>query len=283
VSITAALYIIATPIGNLGDMSPRAVETLRAVDVIAAEDTLHSRVLFNHFAIHTPCFTVHEHNEAQVVGGLIERLIAGESVALISDAGTPLISDPGFRLVRAAREARIKIVPVPGPSALIAALSASGLPSDRFVFEGFLPARDAARRQSLERLKGEARTLIFYESPHRIKATLEDMIAVFGGDRRVVLARELTKLYETLLSDHLSALYERLIQDSNQQKGEMVVLVHGAEAESIDEAGLRAILEPLQAELPLKQAVALAVKISGLSKNSVYELALRLKAEAGEA
>lgn len=281
-SNTATLYIVATPIGNLADMSPRAVETLRTVDVIAAEDTRHSRVLFNHFAIQTNCIALHEHNESQVCHGLIERLSNGESVALISDAGTPLISDPGFRLVRAAQESGIRIVPIPGPSAVIAALSVSGLPSDRFVFEGFLPAKAAARRQALERLKGETRTLIFYESPHRIRATLEDMISVFGGARRAVLARELTKLYETILGDHLAGLCARVNEDTDQQKGEMVVLVHGAETASIDMTGLRAILEPLQAELPLKQAVSLATRISGLSRNTVYDLALQIKAETDE-
>jgi len=279
VSNTATLYIVATPIGNLADLSPRAVETLRTVDVIAAEDTRHSRVLFNHFAIQTPCIALHEHNESQVTDALIARLGGGESVALISDAGTPLISDPGFRLVRAAQEAGIRIVPIPGPSAVIAALSVSGLPSDRFAFEGFLPARGAARRQALEQLKDDTRTLIFYESPHRIEATLADMIAVFGGQRHAVLARELTKLYETVLNDDLSGLAERLAHDADQLKGEMVVLVHGAETVSADQGAIRTVLEPLVDALPLKQAVTLAVKITGVGRNTVYDLALQLKAE----
>jgi 16S rRNA (cytidine1402-2'-O)-methyltransferase len=282
VSNIATLYIVATPIGNLGDMSPRAVETLRTVAVIAAEDTRHSRVLFNHFAIQTPCVALHEHNESQMTEALTARLAGGESVALISDAGTPLISDPGFRLVRAAQEAGFKTVPIPGPSAVIAALSVSGLPSDRFAFEGFLPAKSAARRQALERLKGETRTLIFYESPHRIRATLEDMGSMFGGQRRAVLARELTKLYETVLNDDLSGLSERLARDPDQLRGEMVVLVHGAEIMTADERSIRTVLEPLVEELPLKQAVALTARITGVSRNAVYDLALRLRAESDE-
>jgi len=277
VSIAAALYIVATPIGNLADLSPRAVDVLRGADVIAAEDTRHSRVLFNQYAIHTHCIALHEHNEAQVLDGLIERLRTRESVVLISDAGTPLISDPGYRLVQAAQRAGIRVIPVPGPSALIAALSVSGLPSDRFIFEGFLPAKSVARRQVLERLAHEPRTLIFYESPHRITESLRDMAAVFGDGRRAVLARELTKLYETVLNDTLQGLYERVQADANQQKGEMVLLVHGAETQAIDASGLMAILEPLIDTLPLKQAVALAVKISGVNKNRVYETALKIK------
>lgn len=276
-SIAAALYIVATPIGNLADLSPRAVDVLRGADVIAAEDTRHSRVLFSHYAIQSRCIALHEHNEEQVLSGLIERLQVGEAVALISDAGTPLISDPGYRLVLAAQQAGIWVIPVPGPSALIAALSVSGLPSDRFIFEGFLPAKSSARRQVLERLAHEPRTLIYYESPHRIQESLLDMITVFGGERRAVLARELTKLYETVLNDTLQGLYDRVRADVNQQKGEMVVLVHGAEIQAVDESGLRTILEPLIDALPLKQAVALAVKISGANKNKVYELALNIK------
>lgn len=281
-SNTATLYIVATPIGNLADLSPRAVDTLQGVNVVAAEDTRHSRVLFRHFAIHTPCIALHEHNEPQAVATLLERLAAGESVALISDAGTPLISDPGFRLVRAAQQAGVRIVPIPGPSAVITALSVAGLPSDRFAFEGFLPAKAGARRQALERLRDEERTLIFYESPHRISATLADMIAVFGGQRRAVLARELTKRFETVLRDDLAGLAARLAQDADQLRGEMVVLVHGAEAVAADQDSLRAVLQPLVEELPLKQAVALAVRITGLGKNAVYDLALQLRSEAGE-
>jgi len=277
VSITAALYVVATPIGNLADMAPRAIEVLRDVAVIAAEDTRHSRVLFNQFAIHTHCIALHEHNEEHVVSGLIGRLQSGESVALISDAGTPLISDPGYRLVQAAQQAGVRIVPIPGASALIAALSVSGLPSDRFVFEGFLPAKSGPRRQLLQKISKETRTLIFYESPHRIVDSLRDMAEVFGGERRAVLARELTKLYETVLSGSLLDLCQQVEADANQQKGEMVVLVQGAEEQDMGEVGLRLVLEPLLEALPLKQAVALAVKISGVKKNVVYDLALKIK------
>ena len=188
-----------------------------------------------------------------------------------------MISDPGYRLVLAAQQAGIRVMPIPGASALVAALSVSGLPSDRFIFEGFLPARSGARCQALQQLSNETRTLIFYESPHRIMESLQDMATVFGSDRPAVLARELTKLFETVLADTLQGLCQRVQADANQQKGEMVVLVHGAEPRGIDEAGLRAILEPLIGELPLKQAVALAVKISGMKKNVVYELALKIK------
>ena len=276
-SITASLYVVATPIGNLSDLSPRAVDILRGVDVIAAEDTRHSRVLFNQYAVQTRCIALHEHNEEHAVTGLVERLQAGESVALISDAGTPLISDPGYRLVLAAQQAGIKVVPIPGACAFIAALSVSGLPSDRFIFEGFLPARGGPRRQTLQQLATETCTLIFYESPHRILESLQDMAAVFGDERRAVLARELTKLFETVLADTLRGLCEQVQADVNQQKGEMVVLVHGAEEQDMDEAGLRVVLEPLLDELPLKQAVVLAAKITGVKKNVIYEIALRLK------
>jgi len=276
VSMSATLYIVATPIGNLADMSQRAIETLKGVDLIAAEDTRHSRVLFNQFGIQTPCCALHDHNEGQVVAGLIDRLHSGEAMALISDAGTPLISDPGYRLVAAAHQAGIKVVPIPGPSALITALSASGLASDRFTFEGFLPARASARRQVLEQLKTDPRTLIFYESPHRILASLEDMRAIFGGDRRSALARELTKLFETILSTTLDGLCQQLQQDANQQRGEMVVMLAGAEQQHQDGVAVDDVLRPLLADLPLRQAVALTVKITGLGKNQVYQRALAL-------
>lgn len=276
-SITAGLYVVATPIGNLADLSPRAIDVLRNVTIIAAEDTRHSRVLFNQFAIQTHCLALHEHNESHVLIGLIERLQQGESVALISDAGTPLISDPGYRLVLAAQQNGIKVMTVPGASAVIAALSVSGLPSDRFTFEGFLPAKGGPRRQALQQLSDETRTLIFYESPHRIVNCLQDMATVFGAERRAVLARELTKLFETVLTGSLTGLCQQLQADTHQQKGEMVVLVHGAAAQNREKMNLMAILKPLLDELSLKQAVSLAVKISGEPKNEVYELALKIK------
>lgn len=272
------LYVVATPIGNLGDMTPRAVEVLQQVDRIAAEDTRHSAGLMRHFAINTPMLSLHEHNERQKVATLLQRLQDGESIALVSDAGTPLISDPGYVLVREAQLAGIRVVPVPGASALIAALSASGLPTDRFSFEGFLPAKGGTRRKLLETLRQERRTLAFYESPHRILESLTDMAGVFGDTRRAVVARELTKTFETIRHDGLGNLLEWVRSDSNQQKGEFVVLVHGCEetGEAIDQEACR-IAGLLADELPLKQAAALAAKISGEKKNALYKYLLELQ------
>ncbi len=275
---TGCLYVVATPIGNLGDMSPRALEVLAGVDLIACEDTRHSARLLNHFAIKTPTLAYHEHNERELCGRLVERLRTGASMALISDAGTPLVSDPGYHLVRTAREAGCRVVPVPGPSALIAALSASGLPSDRFVFEGFLPARPGARRQQLEALASDTRTLIFYESPHRIVASLRDMAEIFGFDRQAVIARELTKRFETIHGGELGALIDWMEADSDQRKGEFVVMVRGgeqADGRAIDAEAER-ILRVLLEELPLKQAAALAARITGLKKNALYQYGLNL-------
>ncbi|HHJ14634.1 MAG TPA: 16S rRNA (cytidine(1402)-2'-O)-methyltransferase, partial [Gammaproteobacteria bacterium] len=222
------LYVVATPIGNLGDMSTRAIEVLRQVVLIAAEDTRHSAGLLAHFGIDTPMQALHEHNEREQAPRLVQRMVEeGLELALISDAGTPLVSDPGYRLVRLARAAGVSVVPVPGPSALIAALSASGLPTDRFVFEGFLPPKAAARRARLEKLLTEPRTLIFYESSHRILDSLRDMAAVLGASRHAVLARELTKQFETILDDSLEALAGRVETDADQRRGELVVLVEG--------------------------------------------------------
>lgn len=273
------LYVVATPIGNLRDMSERAVATLKSVARIAAEDTRHSARLLAHFGIDTPMVALHEHNEREVTPRLLERLAAGDDVALISDAGTPLVSDPGYCLVRAARAAGYRVVPVPGPAACIAALSVSGLPADRFVFEGFLPARSAARRSRLEALRAEERTLMFHESSHRIVDCLGDMADSFGADRPAVIARELTKLYETVKSGSLATLLAWLCADPDQRKGEFVVLVQGAAPPGDDalDAAARRTLEVLVAELPLKQAVALAAKITGISRNALYALALTLK------
>jgi len=272
------LYVVPTPIGNLGDMTPRAIEVLNQVDVIAAEDTRHSARLLQHFGIKTPALAYHEHNERQLCHKLVERILLGDSVALVSDAGTPLVSDPGYHLVRAAREAGVQVVPLPGASAMITALSASGLASDRFVFEGFLPAKSAARCQRLQALADDPRTLIFYESTHRIQASLADMAAVFGGDRQAVIARELSKRFETIHGDSLLALQAWLEADANQCRGEFVVLVQGATAvedEAVD-AEAKKVLTILMQELPLKQAAALAAKISGLKKNDLYRLGLSL-------
>jgi 16S rRNA (cytidine1402-2'-O)-methyltransferase len=268
------LWVVATPIGNLDDLSPRARSTLAEADLIAAEDTRHSAALLQHAGIATRCVALHEHNEREISGDLVERMRAGASVALISDAGTPLISDPGFRLVRAAREAGIVVSPIPGACAAIAALSAAGLPSDRFMFEGFLPPKSAARRAQLQTLRVETRTLIFYESSHRIVEAIEDMVAVFGGERRAVVARELTKLFETVLDGSLAELAARVVADPNQQRGEFVVLVAGA-GEDAAAARLvegRRVFDLLREELPPGRAAKLAAAISGASRKQLYSV-----------
>ncbi len=268
---------MATPIGNLDDMSVRALKVLREVALIAAEDTRHSLRLMQHFGIATPLAACHEHNERNEGGRFIEKLLAGEDVALISDAGTPLISDPGYHLVRQARAAGVPVVPVPGPCALIAALSAAGLPSDRFIFEGFLPAKAVGRKTRLEQLREEPRTLIFYEAPHRILECLQDMEVVFGGERPAVLARELTKTFETLKGLPLAQLRAFVEADGNQQRGECVVLVAGwSEPQGDDAIGseARRILGLLLEDLPVKRAAALAAEITGVRKNLLYQLAL---------
>ena len=272
------LYIVATPLGNLGDMTPRAVETLAQVQVIAAEDTRHSLPLLRHFGIVTPCIALHDHNERERSAELIIRLQAGESIALISDAGTPLISDPGYHLVRAVREQGVRVVPIPGPSALIAALSVSGLPTDRFIFEGFLPAKSAARQQRLEALRIEARTMIFFESGHRITESLNDMAHVLGLERLGVVARELTKIFETIQGDTLGGLCQWVQADPHQQKGEFVVLVQGAARVEDAETDVEAdrIVRILLKELPVKQAASLAAKITGQKKNFLYSRALKM-------
>lgn len=275
--MTSTLYIVATPIGNLADMSARAIEILKSVDIIAAEDTRHSRYLLDHFAINTPCLSLHNFNEQQRSSQLLAQLQQGKSIALISDAGTPLISDPGYHLVKSARECGIKIIPIPGPCAAITALSAAGLPTDRFVFEGFLPAKKSARLHALEQVKEETRTLIFYEAPHRIIELLETMITVLGSEREVVIARELTKLFETIKAGTLAEILTWIKADNNQQKGEFVVLVKGtAEKKPDTEKQLLNILNVLLSELPMSQAVTLAAKITGEKKNKIYELALEL-------
>ena len=274
------LYVVATPIGNLGDMVPRAVETLQTVALIAAEDTRHSSRLLSHFSIKTPCIAYHDHSDEARVEQLVARLQGGESIALISDAGTPLVSDPGYRLVRAARQAGIQIVPIPGACAMIAALSAAGLPSDRFAFEGFLPAKQVARCAQLQSLAADPRTLIFYEAPHRILETLQDMAQVFGAEREVVMARELTKTFETIKGDKVSELAVWVESDSNQQRGEIVLLVHGApkaDNEAMTPEQVHTMTVLLE-ELPVKQAAALGAKLTGLKKNFLYDWALQRQA-----
>jgi len=274
------LYVVATPIGNRDDITLRAIEVLRGVDRIVAEDTRHSRRLLDHLGVQRPMMSLHEHNEGEAAQRVIGLLRAGECLALISDAGTPLISDPGFPLIRACREQEIEVVPVPGPSALIAALSVSGLPTDRFRFEGFLARRRAARLAQLQDLVRESATLVFYESSHRIGEMLQDLVAVFGRARRSVLARELTKIHETVRAAPLGELLEWVEGDENQRKGEFVVLLAGAEAggegPSLD---VDRLLRILLDELPLRQAAALAARISGENRNALYRRALELGGE----
>lgn len=280
--VAGALYVVATPIGNLEDMSPRAVAVLGGVALIAAEDTRHSAPLLRHFEIATPMVALHEHNEREQSERLVARLRGGEAVALISDAGTPLLSDPGYHLVRAARAAGVRVIPVPGASAAIAALSVSGLPTDRFVFEGFLPAKTGARCARLAELATDPRTLIFYEAPHRIAASLDDMAQVLGPAREAVLARELTKLYETVHAAPLGELAGWVRNDPNQQKGEIVVLVHGAASRAAEDLSAEAtrVLTRLLDELPLKQAVAIAADLTGEKRNRLYQWAVDRQAAA---
>lgn len=271
------LYVVATPIGNLQDLTPRALEVLKAVSLIAAEDTRHSARLLQHFGVTTPTTACHDHNERDRSARLVERLLAGEDMALISDAGTPLISDPGFHLVRQAREAGVRVCPVPGACALIAGLSSAGLPSDRFAFEGFLPAKAHGRRQRIQALAGEQRTWMIYEAPHRLLECLEDLCDLLGAGRQVVLARELTKTFETIKGAPLSELVDWVRADADQQRGECVLVVEGApqvaDEDALDPEAER-VLEVLLEELPVKQAAALAARITGLKKNRLYQLAL---------
>lgn len=273
------LYVVATPIGNLEDMSPRGLRILREVDRIAAEDTRHSQRLLTHFGIGTPLISLHEHNERIRIQGLLAELRMGKSIALISDAGTPLISDPGYQLVKSARAEGLRVAPVPGPSSFLAALSVAGLPTDRFVFEGFLPAKPSARQARLENLEQEPRTLVFFEAGHRIQDSLAAMAAAFGGNRQAVVARELTKLFEEVKSDVLLELCKWIAADDNRRRGEFVILVQGAPepAEAAIGPEARRLLTVLLEELPVKKAAALAAKLSGLPKNALYARALELK------
>ncbi len=273
ISIVGILYVVATPIGNLQDLSLRAVETLKKVALIVAEDTRHCKVLLKHYGISTAVRSLHEHNEREQVQALVALLLQGQSLALISDAGTPLISDPGYYFVQQARAASVPVSPIPGPCALIAALSASGLPTDKFVFEGFLPMKAAAREKRLASLCNENRTLVFYEAPHRIVEVLQAMQASFGKERRAVLAREMTKIYETLQGGTLQELLAWVESDANQQRGEMVLLVEGAAVADEKLLGLAAdqVLEILSTELPLSQAVRLAAALTGKRKNQLYK------------
>lgn len=273
-----ALYVVATPLGNVEDISARALRVLREVDAIAAEDTRHTGRLLAHFGIATPLFSLHEHNERARLEPVVERLRRGQTLALVSDAGTPLISDPGFPLVRELRRQGLQVIPVPGPCSIVAALSVAGLPTDRFIFEGFLPAKTNARRERLRGLAREERTLVFLEASHRIAEMLADLATVFGEERFAVVGRELTKRFEEVQGGTLSELRGWLDADANRQRGEFVVLVHGAPAvvEEVDTLETRRLLTTLMEELPLGRAVAVAVKATGLKRKALYELALRL-------
>ncbi len=267
----AELFIVATPIGNLGDFTQRAIKTLSQVDLIAAEDTRHSRTLLASHGIDRPLLALHEHNEEAVAPRLVERLLSGESIALVSDAGTPLLSDPGFRLVRLAIEQGVRVTPLPGPSAIVAALSVAGIATDRFVYEGFLPPRQAARSSRLSALSGETRTLVFFESSHRILECLQDLADTMGQDRQIAVCRELTKQFETILRGSIQQVSEWIAADIHQQKGEFVLVLAGA-SENLEENMSQAIhmARALQEYLSASQAARVAAKLCGVSRRDLY-------------
>ncbi len=270
---SSSLYVVATPIGNMNDITLRALDVLKDVDVIAAEDTRHTQMLLSRHGIGTPLLALHEHNEERAAPRLVEKLLGGQSVALVSDAGTPLLSDPGYRLVRLAAAAGIKVSPIPGPSAVTAALSVSGLATDRFTFEGFLPARRSARIKLLESLRNEQRSTVLFESSHRILASIGDMEAVMGGDRQAAICREMTKQFETVLRGTLAELHQRLTDDSNQRKGEFVIVLaagHSDEAEDMIRA--LELASALQEHLSASQAARVAARICDVSRRELYAL-----------
>jgi 16S rRNA (cytidine1402-2'-O)-methyltransferase len=274
------LQVVATPIGNLADLSERARTALAAADVIAAEDTRHTGVLLKRLGLAKPLLSLHEHNEPQRAAALLARLAAGETIALVSDAGTPLLSDPGFELVRRALQAGFEVSAIPGPSAITTALAAAGLPTDRFCFEGFLPARQGERRGALAALAHEPRTLVFFEAPHRIAAALEDLAAQFGGERRAVVARELTKVHETLYRGSLRELAARAQTDADLARGEITLVVEGSApaAAGVDTERLRRTVALLVKELPPGRAAALAAQLTGATRAEAYALAARARA-----
>ncbi|WP_104500300.1 16S rRNA (cytidine(1402)-2'-O)-methyltransferase [Acinetobacter indicus] len=275
--MSAQLFVVATPIGHLDDMTYRAIDVLKSVNIIAAEDTRTSAQLLKHYNISTPLTACHEHNESNKIDILVQRLLNGENMALISDAGTPLISDPGFKLVRAAQEHNIRVIPVPGACAAIAALSAVGLPSDRFSFEGFLPSKHSQRILSLEKLKDQTATLIFYEAPHRILDSVKDMANIFGAERPVGFAREITKTFETIKKMTLGELVSFIEADHHQQKGEIVLVVGGATAEKdLEQEKLDQLLTRLLQDLSVKAASQLAADLTGIKKKVAYQRALEL-------
>jgi len=283
-STSGILYVVATPIGNLGDLSPRAQQVLATVTLIAAEDTRHTRQLLQSCGIATALTSLHEHNEAHKSAQLVEHLVRGESLALVSDAGTPLISDPGFDLIAAARQRGIEVVAIPGPCAAIAALSIAGLPTDRFVFEGFLPAKAGARRAHLEQLCAEQRTLVFYEAPHRLAEVLADMVTVLGPQRPATIARELTKRFETSYSATLAQLAERAQRDSDMSRGEIVIVVAGAATPASDALALNSerVLRALLVDLPPSRAAKIAARITGGKRADLYEKAMEIGGKAGQ-
>ena len=276
--MSGSLYIVATPIGNLGDITLRAIETLKNVDLVLAEDTRHSKKLFDHYEIKSPLTAFHEHNENEKTSGIVSEICSGKSIALISDAGTPLISDPGYQLVSEAKKTGINVVPIPGPNAAIAALSSSGITSSSFSFFGFLPSKQNSRLKILKTKRSLDETIIFYESPKRILATIKDMITVFGQTRRACLAKELTKSFETILNDNLMALMDYLESDPSHQKGEFVLIVSPDDKIDFDEAKseLEKILPILCDEMGASKAAKLASKITGLDKKYCYKKAINL-------
>ena len=276
--MSGILYIVATPIGNLSDITIRAVEILKKVDAVLAEDTRHTKKLFDHYEIDSPLVAFHEHNENEKVDYILAQIGSGKSLALVSDAGTPLISDPGYNLVLEAKKNGISVVPIPGPSALIAALSSSGIECNNFTFFGFLPSKQSARLRLLKTKKSLNETIVFYESPKRILAALMDMLEVFGEKRQVCLAKEITKSFETILNDNLVNLIEYLTSDSSHQKGEFVIIISSANKVDLDEAQiqLEKILPILCAEMGASQAAKLAAKITGIDKKHCYKRAINL-------
>lgn len=279
-STKATLYLVATPIGNLADMVPRAVTVLQSVDAIAVEDSRHSGKLLQYFNISKPLIPYHDHNERDAAERILQLLQQDKRVALISDAGTPAIADPGYRLVRLAHQHGVRVESIPGPCAAMAALAGSGLPSDRFRFNGFLPAKQQARKTALEKLAADTATLIFYEAPHRLADTVRDMAAVFGGEREICLARELTKHYETLWLTTLAELERAIDEKRVEERGEIVLVVAGDTEKTVDDNEGERVLQILLAELPVKQASALAAEITGAPKRELYRRALLLKEQA---
>ena len=279
----AKLYVVATPIGNLADLSARAQETLAAVDVIAAEDTRHTGHLLDHYGIKTTLTALHEHNEREAYTELLARLRSGNTVALVSDAGTPLLNDPGFLLVRECRRLGISVTAIPGPSAITAALSIGGVPTGRFAFEGFLPAKTTARKNRLRELMNDERTLIFFEVPHRVVDALEDITAVFGRDRQMVLARELTKIHEQVIFGTASQVQDEMSSAADKPRGEMVLLIHGAAPIDAADVEIRRVLQLLLGEMPLKRAAELTAKITGCGRNRAYEIGLTLQSSSDSA